>query len=197
MARAVALVVLTAGWSRAYSVRENLVQHVRTLRFIAETGKPFEPNVPHHFGFRGADRPVNPTWYPACSPPSFGSASVFATSCCRLCLNTPRRTWGTQDLAKCRALLGLARELEDSRFRVILQPRAGLDYLSSNLEKAKEQLAAVTELMDDIEPENPQSPEVIHVVSYSEGSHLADPAVVNESIRITRAAITSLPRAAR
>jgi hypothetical protein len=38
-----------------YSVRENLEQHIETLRFIAESDKPFEPNIPHHFAFRGAD----------------------------------------------------------------------------------------------------------------------------------------------
>jgi hypothetical protein len=81
------------------------------------------------------------------------------------------------------------RELEDERFRVILQPRGGLDYFSPDLDKAKAQLAAVTALMDDIEPANGASPPIIHVVSYSEASHLADPAVVNESIRITRQAL--------
>ena len=36
-------------------VRENLQQHIETLRYIATTGKPFEANVSHHFAFRGAD----------------------------------------------------------------------------------------------------------------------------------------------
>jgi len=51
-----------------------------------------------------------------------------------------------------------------------------------DLQKAKAQLAAVTALMDDIEPQDPNSPPIIHVVSYCEASHLADPAAVNESI---------------
>ena len=104
-------------------------------------------------------------------------------------LNTPKFTWGVQDLAKSRALLALVRELEDENFRGILQPRAGLDYFSHDLEKARVQLAAVSALMDDIEPQNPDSPPIIHVLSYSEASHLADPPVINESIQITRAAI--------
>ena len=101
-------------------------------------------------------------------------------------LNTPRSTWGVQDLAKSRALLSLIRELEDSSFRVILQPRAGLDYFKPDLEVAKVQLAAVTALMDDIEPHDETSPPINHVVSYSEASHLATPEVVNESIKITQ-----------
>jgi hypothetical protein len=83
-------------------------------------------------------------------------------------------------------MLALVRELEDGRFHVILQPRGGLDYFSHDLAKARAQLAAVTALMDDIECHDPNSPPIIHVVSYSEASHLADPAVVNESVQITR-----------
>jgi len=175
-----------------YPVRQNLEQHLETLRFIAESSKPFEPNIPHHFAFRGAD------------DVSYVVSSVLAartakrlgvrTLILQNMLNTPKATWGIQDLAKSRALLTLVRELEDERFRVILQPRAGLDYFSPNLERAKAQLAAVTALMDDIEPHNPNSPPVIHVVSYSEASHLADPPVVNESIQITTAALQEYRR---
>jgi len=175
-----------------YPVRENLEQHTQTLRFVAESGKPFEPNIPHHFAFRGAD------------DVTYVVSAVLAARTAKLSgvrhfvlqamLNTPKATWGVQDLAKARALLTLVRELEDENFSVFLQPRAGLDYFSHDLEKAKVQLAAVSALMDDIEPHDPHSPPIIHVVSYSEASHLADPAVVNESIQITRAAIEEYRR---
>lgn len=62
---------------------------------------------------------------------------------------------------------------------------AGLDYFAPDLEEAKIQLAAVTCLMDDIEPENNNSPEIIHVVNYSEAVHLATPPIIKESIQIT------------
>jgi hypothetical protein len=87
----------------------------------------------------------------------------------------------------------LVRGLEDGNFRVIYQPRAGLDYFSPDLEKAKSQLAAVTALMDDVEPEKEESPEIIHVVSYSEAQFLANPEVVNESVRIAKAALKHYP----
>jgi hypothetical protein len=48
--------------------------------------------------------------------------------------------------------------------------------------------------MDDIEPQDPNSPPIIHVVSYCEASHLADPAAVNESIQITRRALDEYRR---
>ena len=50
-------------------------------------------------------------------------------------------TWGVQDLAN-RAMLALLRQLEDDSFRVMLQPRAGLDYFRPDLYEAKIQLAA-------------------------------------------------------
>jgi hypothetical protein len=169
-----------------YDVYTNLCQHCDTLRFIAARGTPFEPNVPHHFAFRGAD------------DVTYVVAAVIAarTAKChgiqhlvlQLMLNTPKSTWGVQDLAKARATLQLVRELEDARFHVMVQPRAGLDYFSPDTDKAKVQLAAVTALMDDIEPDNHASPDIIHVVSYSEATRLADPPVIDESICITRAA---------
>lgn len=174
------------------TVRENLRQHVETLRYIAATGKPFEPNVPHHFAFRGADDVTGVV------------SVVLAARLARLMgvrrlifqnmLNTPRYTWGVQDLAKSRATLALLRELENERFEVLLQPRGGLDYFSPDLDKARAQLAAVTALMDDIEPHRPDSPPVIHVVSFSEASHLADPPVIDESIQITRHALAEYRR---
>ena len=104
-------------------------------------------------------------------------------------LNTPKYTVGIQDIAKCRAMLSLVRSLEDDHFKVHLQLRAGLDYFAPDLEKAKVQLAEVTALMDDIEPNNDNSPEIIHVVSYSEAVRLATPDIINESIKITLSAL--------
>jgi hypothetical protein len=48
--------------------------------------------------------------------------------------------------------------------------------------------------MDDIEPNNEFSPEIIHVVSYSEALFLATPEIINDSIRITRNALKEYRR---
>ena len=173
----------------AYSVYENLKQHIKTLEFIAKTNKPFEPNIPHHFSFRGGDdiTYVASAYIAAKTAKKYGIKTMILQNM----LNTPKYTSGIQDLAKSRVMLRLVRLLEDQTFKVFFQPRAGLDYFSPDIEKAKTQLAAVTALMDDIEPENPQSPDMIHVVSYSEASHLATPEIINESIRITTQALIS------
>jgi hypothetical protein len=174
------------------SVLDNLQQHTRTLRYIAATDKPFEPNVPHHFAFRGADdlTYVLSGLVAAKAAKNAGIRKLVL----QVMLNTPKSTWGIADLAKARALLHLVRELEDGDFKVYLQPRGGLDYFSPEPGVAKAQLAAVTALMDDIEPNDPSSPQIIHVVSYSEGYALADPAVINESVQITRHALAEYRR---
>ncbi|MCH5225007.1 MAG: hypothetical protein J1D77_03365 [Muribaculaceae bacterium] len=169
------------------SLLENLTEHFDTIRFIASTGKPLEPNVPHHFAFRGADDAtfVISGFLCAKAAKILGIKDLIL----QMMLNTPKYTWGIQDLAKARVLLKLTKSLEDENFHVHLQTRAGLDYFSPDIEKAKIQLAAVTALMDDIEPENPDSPEIIHVVSYSEAVRLADPDIMEESLKITLGAL--------
>lgn len=166
---------------------DNLKEHFEAVRYIVTTGKPVEPNVPHHFAFRGSD-----------DISYIVSGFLAAKACKRLgvqhlilqnMLNTPKYTIGRQDLAKGRAMLRLVRELEDDTFSVSLQTRAGLDYFAPDLEKAKIQLAAVTCLMDDLEPEDENSPEIIHVVNYSEAVRLATPPIIKESIQITLAAL--------
>ena len=72
---------------------------------------------------------------------------------------------------------------------MIFQTRAGLDYFKPDIEEAKIQLAAVTAMMDDIDPYNIYNPEIIHVVSYSEALYLATPDIINDSIKITRTAL--------
>ena len=171
---------------------ENLKEHIGTMRFIASMRKPVETNVPHHFAFRG------------CDDVTYILSGILAAKMAKKCgvktfilqnmLNTPRSTWGIQDLAKSRAMLHLAKELEDDNFRIILQTRAGLDYFKPDLEAAKVQLASVTAMMDDIDPDNEYSPDIIHVVSYCEALHLATPDIINDSIKITRTALNEYRR---
>ena len=174
------------------SVRENLEQHVETLAVIAKSGKPFEPNIPHHFSFRGADDVsyVLSSYLAAKAAKAVG-VKYFVL---QVMFNTPKYTWGVQDLAKARAMLKLVRGLEDENFKVFLQPRAGLDYFSPDLQKARIQLAAVTAMMDDIEPDNPNSPDIVHVVSYCEAVTLATPDYINESIQIVSEALCEYRR---
>ena len=122
-----------------YSLGENLRQHIETLKVIAAQGSPFEPNVPHHFAFRGADDVtyVVSAFLAAKLAKRLGIRHLVLQTM----LNTPKYTWGVQDLAKARASLRLVRDLESPSFSVMLQPRGGLDYFSPDLDHAKAQLA--------------------------------------------------------
>ncbi|MCM1139263.1 MAG: hypothetical protein NC453_11900 [Muribaculum sp.] len=174
------------------TVLQNLREHIEAIKYIASTGKPLEPNVPHHFSFRGGDdiTYIVSAYLSAKTAKKYGIRHLILQNM----LNTPKYTWGIQDIAKGRAMLKLVRELEDESFKVSLQTRAGLDYFSPDLEKAKVQLAAITAMMDDIEPENHKSPEIVHVVSYSEAVRLATPPIIEESIKITIGALNEYRR---
>ncbi len=178
-----------------YPLRENLDQMLAALRYIASVGTPFEPNVPHHFAFRGADDAtyVISGYVAARAAKAAGVRCLIAQNM----LNTPKYTWGVQDLAKSRALLRLLRGLEDNTFTVVLETRAGLDYLSADPFRAKSQLAAVSALMDDIEPRNDGSPQIVHVVSWTEATRFADPSVIAESVQISRQALAEYRRLRR
>jgi hypothetical protein len=169
------------------SLLTNLNEHIETLKYIAKTNKPFEPNIPHHFAFRGSDDLT----YVISAVLAARTAKKYEIRefILQVMLNTPRYTWGIVDLAKSRAILKLIKPLVDDTFNVYLQPRAGLDYFAPNIEQAKVQLAQVSMLMDDIEPSKPNSPEIVHVVSFSEALFLANPKVINESVQITLSAI--------
>ncbi|HAP54998.1 MAG TPA: cobalamin-binding protein [Spirochaetaceae bacterium] len=174
------------------AVLDNLGEHFSALRYIASTGKPFEPNVPHHFAFRGTDDlGYVISGYVAAKAAKLQGIGFLVL---QVMLNTPKYLWGIQDLAKARVLLRLVRKLEGPGFKVYLQPRGGLDYFSPDAEKAKAQLAAVTAMMDDIEPGDSSSPQIIHVVSYSEAFRLADPEVMEESIKISLYALEEYRR---
>lgn len=169
------------------SLQTNLNEHIETLKYIAKTNKPFEPNIPHHFAFRGSDDVtyVLSAVLAARTAKKYGIKDFIL----QVMLNTPRYTWGIVDIAKARAILNLINPMIDQNFNVILQPRAGLDYFAPDIDQAKIQLAHVSMLMDDIEPKKANSPEIIHVVSYSEALYLATPDVINESIQITLSAL--------
>lgn len=171
------------------TVVDNLKEHIEAIKFIASTGKPLEPNVPHHFSFRGGDDVtyIVSAYLAAKTAKKYGITQLILQNM----LNTPKYTWGIQDVAKGRVMLRLVRSLEDEKFNVSLQTRVGLEYFSTDIEKAKIQLAAMTALMDDIEPDNIESPEIIHVVSYSEAVRLANPDIIKESIKITLSALST------
>ena len=78
-------------------------------------------------------------------------------------------------------------------FMVELTKPSWTRLFSPDSRKAKVQLAAITALMDDIEPDNLTAQKIIHVVSYSEAVRLATPDIIEDSIKITLGAFKRIP----
>lgn len=167
------------------TVYETLIQHTNTLKIISHYQKPFEPNISHHFSFRGADdlSGIVATYLVVKLAKLYGVRSIVL----QMMLNTPKIVSGVGDIAKFRVLLKLVKGLEDKSFKIIEQPRAGLSYFSPDIEKAQVQLSSVSMLMTDLLYK--KSPKIVHVVSYSEAIELANPEVINHSCQITRTSI--------
>lgn len=170
-------------------VKDSIKEHFDTISYIGKKSLVFEPNVSHHFSFRGADE----VSYIVTAYLAMRLAKLLGVRYAILqnMLNTPKTTWFTNDIVKSRVLLKVITSLEDKKFKVFFQPRAGLDYFVPNIDQAKTQLAAISALMSDIRP---QLPDIVHVVSYSEAMFLATPPIINDSIKIVKAALKEYPR---
>lgn len=171
------------------SLRQGLEQHLQATSVAASHDKPFEPNIAHHFAFRGGDDVSGIVAVVLAVEAAV--ARGIRTVVLQVMLNTPRLTSGVADISKVRALLTMLSPLRRRGVRVLLQPRAGLSYFSSDLNRARAQLVASTALMADLTQGDPDALRIIHVVSYSEAVRLADPPIINESARLVRSALRS------
>ncbi len=168
------------------SVRESLGQRVGALKFIAETEKPFEPDVVRNVAAMGGDDL-------SCVLSGLVAAKAAkAAGIRRLILHAALEGGlgkGQGELAKARATLHLARELEDGDFKVYLQASQIADDFRGDSGEAKARLAAAVAMMDDIEPHDTASPHIVCVTGFGEGLEAVVPELANESIRIARQAL--------
>jgi hypothetical protein len=169
------------------SVAENISQHLAAIKSVAADEKPVEPDAPHRFAARGGDdlTYVLSGLVAAKAAKAAGVQKLILP----ISIGAAGRTWSLEDLAKARALLHLVRELEDADFKVYLRAKSDPTDSFRSPGEAKARLAAATALMDDIEPGDASSPQIIHVASYSEGSTPSNPDAIDESIRIARHAL--------
>ena len=186
LACTLALVVQPKRWKRPLDIESCITQHLQALSVIAASGKPFEPNIAHHFSFRGSDDVTGIV--ATCLAVEAARLRGVRTIVLQVMLNTPKLTSAFADIAKYRALVKTIRAVSGQALNIIVQPRAGLSFFSVDQEVAKAQLAAVSGLMTDLDP-NGTTPRLVHVVSYCEALELADPVKVKESIKITRRAL--------
>lgn len=166
------------------SLETAMSQALALMRWHGERGIPVEVNEPHHWGLRDAHDTISVVmaYLAAYNAKKAGVKEYISQHM----FNTPSHLSFSMDLARVLAQVELVESLADEGFRVYRQARAGLPFLSSDLQMAKGQLAASTYLSMAI------SPHIIHVVGYSEAEHAATPQVVIESCKIVRGVIRSV-----
>lgn len=170
---------------RGLRTLENSMSEAQQLMaWHGERGIPVEANEPHHWALRDAHDVITVamSYISAYNAKRHGVKDYIA----QYMFNVPNSLSFSMDLAKAMAQAELTESLEDDTFRTYRQVRAGLPFLSSDLDAAKGQLAASTYLSMAMHPH------IIHVVGYSEAEHAATPQVVIESCKIVRGVIRSV-----
>jgi hypothetical protein len=162
---------------------ESIEDAQRLIAFHGERGVPVEVNEPHHWGLRDAHDAISVamSYISAYNAKKYGAREYIS----QYMFNIPNSMSFSMDLAKVLAQDDLTQSLADGEFRVYRQARAGLPFLSADLDVAKGQLAASTALAMNIKPH------IIHVVGYSEAEYAATAEVVKASCGIVRGVVSA------
>lgn len=153
----------------------------RAMKFYAEQGVPLEVNESHQWSLRDAhdSLAVTMAFLGAYNAKKQGVRHYVI----QMMHNTPPSTSPAMDLAKMLAKLQLIHEIEDETFTTFREVRAGITSLPSDFNEAKGHMAASTIYSMALRPH------IVHVVGYSESSHVVDPDTLIESCFIARGAI--------
>lgn len=166
------------------SIEVSIDEAQRLIKYHGDRNIPVEINEPHHWSLRDAHdvMSVFMAFVSAYNAKKYGVKNYIA----QYMFNTPNTLSFSMDLARVMAMVELVEELSDGSFKVYRQVRAGLNYLSPDLDIAKGQLAATTFLAMNIKPH------IIHVVGFNEAEHAATPENIIESCKIVRGVIRNL-----
>ncbi len=165
-------------------LEESIPEAQKLMAWHGQQNIPVEVNEPHHWGLRDAHDVISVVmaYISGYNAKKMGVKDYIA----QYMFNVPGSMAFAMDLAKVSAQISLVESLADESFHIWREVRAGLPFLSSDLDIAKGQLASSTYLAMAVRPH------IIHVVGYSEAEHAATPAVVIESCKIVRGVIRSV-----
>ncbi|MHA1673623.1 MAG: methionine synthase [Promethearchaeota archaeon] len=151
-------------------------EHLEAIRWHVAQKIPVEINDPHQWGLRMAPDHlvVADAWLSAFIAKELGVKTYIE----QFMFNTPAGNTWQMDLARVLAMIEIVEPLIDSEFQVLRESRAGLAYFSPKPNLAKGQLCASTLIQMSIRPD------IVHVVSYSEGDHAAEPSDIIESCQM-------------
>ncbi|MEG2182763.1 MAG: methionine synthase [Oscillospiraceae bacterium] len=166
------------------TIEESVDEALRLIRWHAQRNIPVEVNEPHHWGLRDAHdvMPVVASYISAYNAKSAGVKNYIS----QYMFNNPNTLSFSMDLARVLAMIEMTESLCDDTFNAYREVRAGLPFLSGDLDVAKGQLAASTALAMNVHPH------IIHVVGFSEAEQAATAEIVIESCKIVRGVIRSV-----
>lgn len=151
------------------------------MRFYAGRGIPVEVNESHQWSLRDAHDALAVTM--AFLAAYNAKAQGVKHYVIQLMFNTPPSTSPSMDLAKMQAKLEMIKTLEGPDFTTYREVRAGITSLPSDPNEAKGHMAASATYAMALRPH------ILHVVGYSEASHVVTPTVLIESCKIARGAV--------
>jgi hypothetical protein len=155
---------------------DSIRKHLDAIKWHAINNIPVEINDSHHWSLRNAPDAISVAdmYLSGIIAKNLGVRHFIA----QYMFNTPPSSSLDMDLAKILAKNELLHTLIDDSFTVIKQVRTGLASFPLDLDKAKGQLAIATMVQLAIKPD------IVHVVSFSEADHAANPEDVIESCKI-------------
>ena len=165
------------------SVRDAIVEHIETVTYLAEKNIPVEMNDPNQWSSRFVHDALFVADYGLIASVMYQAGVKDMIIQCQF--NKPAETGDFADLAKMSAAMEIIESLRPvgNKARVFMETRAGIEHFSTDMEKAKYQLARTTLLQMIFKPA------MVHLVSYCEANHAATAEDVIESSQIVRRAV--------
>lgn len=162
-------------------LKEAIEEHLNAIKWHAEQNIPVEINDPHQWGLRMAsDRLVVADAYISARVAKELGVQTYIE---QLMFNTPTGNSWKMDLARVLAMVEIVKPLINDNFKVLRETRAGLAYLVPKPDVAKGQLVASTIQQMAVKPH------IMHIVSYCEASHAANPEDIIESCSLLKRVI--------
>ncbi len=160
---------------------EAIEEKQKAIKHYAERKIPVEVNESHQWSLRDAhdSLAVATAFLSAYNAKKLGVETFIL----QMMFNTPPSTAPHMDLAKMWAKLEMVTSLEDERFKVLREVRAGIASLPSQPDIAKGHLSASTVYSMFLKPH------ILHIVGFSEGYKIVNPEILIESCRIGRGAV--------
>ncbi|TFF96256.1 MAG: methionine synthase [Promethearchaeota archaeon] len=157
-------------------LKTSIHKHLKAIKWYGTQNIPLEINDSHHWSLRNAPDAiaVADMYLSGIIAKNLGVKHYIA----QYMFNTPPNLSHEMDLAKILAMNELLQTITDDSFNLIKQVRTGLASFPIDLDRAKGQLAMSTLIQLSIKPD------IVHVVSFSEGKHAATVEDIIESCKI-------------